>query len=465
MALGSGIYTYKNKVLPGTYINFTDSIGYNNIITRGVATTPLFLDWCQEDKIFKIEKDDFINNSLYILGYEYNHNNLKSIRDIFKNCNTLYVYRLNGNGEKASNEFATAKYSGIRGNDIRILIENVSNNKYNVSTLLDNITVDTQTITSLTELVNNDFVDFKTDFELSVVLGKPLTGGTNSLVTIDNHIKYLRLIDKYYYNVMCSNTTENIIKQLYVDFVKDMRENIGLKFQLVLHNFHADYEGVVNVKNNSILNIDTEIVKSTYRSLSVYNHKDLNVYIHETIGINDIDGTGDLVYWVAGVIGGCDINKSNVNKVYDGEFEINIDFEQEELKDAINKGEFVLHKLNYDIRVLQDINSFITFNDDKGELFKDNQTIRIIDQIATDISNMFTEKYLGNIQNNISGRIGLWSDIVKHHGNLQVMGAIENFDEKEVVVSASKNKKEVVISDTITVLGSTKQIYMTIIVS
>ncbi len=464
MALGGGTFTVQNKTLPGAYINFISTTSASSTLAdRGVATMPLSLDWGVDSEVFKVENSDFIKNSLKIFGYSYSDDNLKGIRDIFQNCNTLYVYRLNS-GEKASNEFATAKYSGPRGNDIKITISsNVDyENKYDVSTLFDNVTYDTQTIEKTNELLSNDYVDFKTDFEILEVLAKPLTGGTNSDVTGLQHQDYLNKIEKYSFNVMGVATVDETLKSLYATFCKRMRDEIGSKFQLVLHSYSADYEGIVNVINNTVI----ESANYTYEDLESKLHEDLEANTHDELGgeytLNELAG---VVYWVTGVIGGCATNKSNTNKLYTGEFKINTDYTQTELALSINNGEFVLHQVGDDTRVLEDINSLVSVTTEKNDIFKDNQSIRVIDQIANDLAVLFIEKYLGVIPNNDSGRISLWSDIVKHHETLESIGAIEDFDENDVTVEQGNTKKEVVVTDAVTIVNSMNKLYMTVNVS
>lgn len=41
-------------------------------------------------------------------------------------------------------------------------------------------------------------------------------------------------------------------------------------------------------------------------------------------------------------------------------------------------GEFVLHSVGTEVRVLEDINSLVTLTEDKNELFQSNQTIRVL---------------------------------------------------------------------------------------
>ena len=69
---------------------------------------------------------------------------------------------------------------------------------------------------------------------------------------------------------------------------------------------------------------------------------------------------------------------------------------------------------------------------------------------------------MGNVPNNESGRISLWTDIVKHHTQLQEIGAIEDFSDENVTVSAGESKSSVVIDDVITVINAMSQLYMTV---
>ena len=172
-----------------------------------------------------------------------------------------------------------------------------------------------------------------------------------------------------------------------------------------------------------------------------------------------------LVYWVTGIIAGCQVNRSNQNKVYNGGFEVEALYTQSELKSALKAGEFVLHKAGRDVRVLDDINTMVTFTDEQGEVFKDNQTIRVMDQIANDIAVLFNTKYLGVVPNDNAGRISLWSDIVKHHEQLREIRAIEDFSDADVTVTEGNSKKSVTVTDLVTVVNAMGKLYMTVAVS
>lgn len=434
MALGGGSFTTQNKVLPGTYINFVSAASSTpELSERGIATMPLELDWGKEGSVFTVSSEEFQKNSLTLFGYAYEHEKMKGLRELFRGASTLHAYRLNGGGTKAANDYATAKYSGTRGNDIRIVIqENADNTSmFDVITYLESIKLDTQTVAKADELKSNDYVDFKSEAVLAKTAAKPLTGGTNGTVDGKSYQNYADRIESYTFNTMGIVTTDETVKNMFVSFVKRMRDEVGIKFQVVLYQCAADYMGVINVKN--------KVEEENWPESA-------------------------LVYWVTGAECGCMVNKSCQNKKYDGEFNVNTVYTQSELQTAIKAGEFVLHNVNSDIRVLEDINSMVTETDACGDIFKDNQTIRVIDQLGNEDAVLFNTKYLGTVPNNDSGRISLWSDLVKIRQQLQDVGAIENFTDSDVEVTQGNSKKSVVVTGNVQVAGTMSKVYMTITV-
>lgn len=435
MALGGGNFTLQNKVLPGSYMNFVSAANTSqNNAERGYAAMPVELDWGLDNAIFTVTAADFQKNCRKIFGYDYTDDKLMGMRDLFRNASTAYLYKLTSGGEKAENTYAKALYSGTRGNDLTITIAaNVdTEGAWDVKTYLGASLVDEQTVTAASGLVANDFVEFKAA-ELVETAGMPLTGGTNGTVDGAAHQAFLDKVESYTaINAIGVVTTEETIKSLYAAFTKRMREEVGVKFQTVLYNYAADHEDAVNVKNK---------VKDT--------------------GANE----ASMIYWTTGITAACAVNASNTNKVYDGEFTVDAEYTQTELETAIKAGEFTFHQVGDDIRVLADINSLVTTTEDKGEIFKSNQTIRVIDQIATDIANIFNTKYLGVVSNDDDGRVGLWNDIVKHHKSLQDIRSIEDFDESDITVAQGEDKRSVVVTDNITVVNAMEKLYMTVTVA
>lgn len=432
MALGGGTFTVQNKIMPGSYINFVSASGASSALSeRGIATMPLDLDWGVSGEIFEVTAGDFQKNSMKIFGYPYTHDKLKGLRDLFMGASTCYFYRLNGSGEKAKNDFASAKYPGTRGNDIRLVIsENIDDGtKFDVVTYVGSDKIDLQTVAAAADLVSNDFVDFNKSAVLAANAGIPLTGGTNSEINGASYQAYLDKIEAYRYNTMGVCVTDDTTKRLFVSFNKRLRDEVGVKFQLVVYNYLADYLGVISVKNKCS------------------------------------DFEPGMVYWVTGAEAGCPVNRSVQNKLYDGEFVPDTGYTQNELVAAIKNGEFVFHKVDSDVRVLKDINTMVTTSDTSGDIFKENQTVRVIDQIANDIAVIFNTKYLGMVPNDNSGRISFWNDIVKHHEQLQSIRAIENFSSEDVKVYQGDEKGSVAVDDAVTIVNAMSKLYMTVTVS
>lgn len=433
MALGGGTFTTQNKKLPGTYMNFVSAARASaELSDRGYVTFPLELDWGPEEQIFTVTSADFQTNALKIFGYSYTSDKMKGLRDLFMNAQTLYSYRLNGGGAKASNTFATAKYAGTRGNDLATVITvNVDNaDYYDVDTYLGDTKVDSQTAKTTADLTDNDFVTWIDSAVLKATAKTSLTGGTNGEASGDSYTNYLTKIEPYSFNIIASTVTDESTKKLFVAFTKRMHDQVGVKFQCVLYNYTAaDYEGCVSVKNKTT---DSGWPESS------------------------------AVYWTAGAEAGCKVNRTLQNRKYDGEFTLNTDYKQSNLEDALAAGEFVFHKVGDDVRVLSDINTMVTTSDTHGDIFKENQTIRVCDQIANDIASLFNTKYLGTVPNDAAGRLSLWSDIVKHHQKLADIRAIEDFTDSDITVSQGDTKKSVVVADAVTVVNAMDKLYMTV---
>lgn len=432
--LGGGTFLVQNKVLPGAYINFVSASKASATLSeRGFVCMPYELGWGAENTMITVENGDFQKNCFSIFGYDYTSDEMKPFRDLFISAKTLYCYRLVNNGEKAANIYASARYAGTRGNDITIIVEVNADDesKYDVKTMVGTSQIDTQTVSSAASLVSNAFVDFKTSTTLSASAGAPMTGGTNgSAITGTEYQSFLSTAESYSFNILICPATTDVIKSLFIAYTKRLRDENGVKFQCVVHNADTpDYEGIINVKNT-------------------------------------VEGSNAaaIVYWVGGTEAGCEVNKSVTNTLYSGEYSVNAEFTQTQLESAIENGFLVFHKVGGEIRVLRDINSFISFVDGKGEDFSSNQVMRVLDQIGNDIASLFNTRYLGKVPNDSAGRISLWNDIVSYNRQLETLRAIENFDSAELTVEQGTSKNAVVVMNPVTPVMAMEKLYMTVYV-
>ena len=437
MALGGGAFLTQNKVLPGAYLNFVSVANASATLSdRGIATIPLEMDWGPEGKIFTVSMADFLKDCQSIFGYGYTADRMKPMREIFKHANKVHFFRLNAGGKKAANDYATAKYPGTRGNALRVVIEANENTTeeaplYDVSVYLGTARVDIQEgVTGITDLKDNLYLAWNGSGALALTASAPLSGGTNGAVEDAAYQIYLDQAEAYTFHAMGCPVRSDTIASLFSAFCQRMRDQVGKKFQCVVFRKLADYEGVVSVKN----------------------------------AIAGEEESPALVPWVTGLVAGTAVNQSAANLTYNGEYEIDTGYTQAQLEAGIKEGSFLFHLVEEKAVVLEDINTFVSVTDEKSGDFSSNQTIRVLDQIANDIAVLFAEKYLGKVPNDADGRISLWNDIVKHHGQLQTIRAIEDFSGDTVSVKQGDNKKAVVVTDCVTPVNAMTQLYMTVYV-
>ena len=185
MALGGGMYTVQNKVLPGAYINFVSAARASATLgDRGTAAFLLSLDWGPENEVVTIENSEFQKGSLALTGYAYTADELRPLREIFANAKTLHLFRLNSGGAKAACKYAEAKYPGKIGNELKIVIQQnegftaSTNEVYDVSTYIGTTLVDTQkAVKAVSDLSDNDYLHWKGSEALTENAGLLLTGG------------------------------------------------------------------------------------------------------------------------------------------------------------------------------------------------------------------------------------------------------------------------------------------------
>lgn len=435
MALGGGKFIAQNKILPGSYINFVAASRASAIISdRGIVAMPLTMSWGPQGEVFEVTKDDFMKNSRKIFGYDYTADKMLGMRELFKNAQKGLFFRLGSSAVCASNKYADAVYPGTRGNDISFVISKNKENEetFDIKTLLDDVVVDIQkAVTTTADLKPNDFVKWKANVAVTETAKIPMANGTNA-TTCENHDDFLEKIESRSFNTL--TVADQNANALFEDFTISMREDKGVKIQTVLYKSTANHEGIISVGNELLEKDGVEVDNEM------------------------------LVYWVAGAEAGCSVNKTLTNSTYDGELNIYVDYTQKQLEDAIAGGKFLFHRVGDSVRVLEDINTLTKYDDEKNPDFSDNQVIRVLDQVGNDIAVLFNEHYLGKMPNDESSRIGLWSDIVTHHKQLESLRAIENFESEHVTVEKGEGKKSVIVTDIVTPVCAMTKLYMTVVV-
>lgn len=432
MAFGKGPFTAQDKILPGMYVNVKGEVqAGSDVGSRGKAAIALEMNWGDDtNSIVKVTAVQFFTECEKMLGYKWSAPEMIVLRQIFAGATEVYIYRLNGaSGTTATAvDFGEAKYKGTRGNDLKVSVTvSVDNpSAFDVATLLDNVVVDRQLGVTADTIKSNDYVTFKSGLSLEAGV-KTFTGGANaSSVTAAAHTDFLTKLEAYQVNAVgcvyekAGNTD---LAPIYASWVKNQRDIYGNCIQAVLYNQAADHEGIINVD--------------------------------DSIGI---------VPWVLGKEVGCALNASLQNIVYDGEVKPVKSYTQAELESAIRAGKFILHRVGDQFRVLADINSLVTLTGDKTEDFKLNQSIRVMDQLNIDASEIWGTEFIGKVPNTADGRLAFWSRIISLLNDYLGIGAIEDYDKDEVTIAEGTQRGSVVMTIPVKVATMLEKAYVTIVV-
>jgi hypothetical protein len=439
---GGGKWLVQNKVLPGFFHRFIsankDGIAISD---RGNAAIGLELDWGPDGQIVTVENADFQKSTKKIFGYSYTDDQMKPLREIFLNSTTLYYYRLNGGGEKATSKWGTAKYTGIRGNDIKVAIVAAvdETGKFDVETYLGTAKVDTQRAATVADLKDNDFVVWKKDAgALAPDAGTVFSGGTNGTTSGDSHQAFLDKAERVAFHTLCCNTNDKVTVSLYVAYTKRMCDEIGKVFQLVVPGTDAD-GGAIAPDNYNVIVVQNKVLDEGAPEYA-------------------------LIYWALGAHAGVAVNKTLQNRIYNGEYKVDTDFTQTQLENFITGGKFAFHEAGEKVRVLADINSFVTVTEEEQSEFKNNQSVRVFYQQITDISATFNANWQGITPNDADGRSAFRGVVIKYLQTLQDIRAIQEFDPDTVVVEKGDAKGTVMLSYPTNAVNAMYQLYCTITV-
>lgn len=444
MPIGGGTYTVQNKTLPGAYINFVGLGSTAQMGARGVVALPLELNWGPEKQVFAVHAADFNKNALEVFGYDPTAAPLLLVREAMKRAKTLLLYRINSGGTKASKTVGglpvTARYGGIRGNDLRveIAVNADDGTKVDVVTYLDTVEVDSQTVASsggAASLIGNRFVTFGSVATLSAAAPTALTGGTNGSANGSSYTDFLNAIEVETFNTIAYPGDEEDIKALFAAFVKRLRYEEGRKVVGVLTKYKGDDIGLINVKNGVILSNGTVVPRE------------------------------QAVAWVAGASAGAEINESLTNATYDGAVDVDVKYTRSQFEAAIQAGEFVFYADNGRARVLTDVNSLTTFGENVSEDWTSNRVVRVMDGWANDVARIFGASYIGLVTNSDTGRQLFKADLVNLALEYQGIDAISDFKSEDITVRQGSGKRDVTVDCALKPNDSMEKLYMTVTVN
>lgn len=434
--MAGGTFTARNKVRPGAYINFTaQPRPLGTVGERGTALLPLRLDYGPTGVMIPVRYDTDVRP---LFGVDSGDASLLLLRECAKRAQTVLVWRLGEAGEKASctdsGLTVTALYGGEGGNAITVKIIE-EEEAFLVETWLGISLMDSQRVGAIDDLTDNALVTFSGTGPLTAHAGLVLAGGTTpegSNADYDGFLTAAALAD---FETMALPTTESEVQQKVIQFVRRMREDEGKKIQAVLPQCNADYEGIISVRNGVILEDGTVIDKAAATA------------------------------YLAGMTAGAQVNQSCTYDRYDGAVDVDERLLDSEIIDALKAGHMVLTPRTDRVIIEQDQNSLVSFTPEKTRVFAKNRTLRVLDQLARDIQDIFERYYLGKATNNADGRRLYQGELLSYLRQLAEMSAIEEPENTDVTVSPGEDADTVVVEMLVQPVDSMEKLYLTVTVA
>lgn len=443
--MAGGTFESQNKVRAGVYIRFKS--GRNNGLTlgeRGTVAICEALDWGPVGQVLTVEAGA---DTTPFTGYDIANSKNRFLAELFKGTNrtsgakTVLLYRPAASSQAsaaatAGNLTATAKYPGVRGNDITIIVAAiVGESTFKVQTVVAGTIVDEQVAATVADLVANDWVTFSGTGALTATTGVALTGGVNGTVQTTAYSTFLTAIEAYKFDVLCYDGSESTVITAFANFIKRICDDNGQYAQLVVANATSpDSRYIINVASGVTLEDGTTLTAQ------------------------------QVTWWASGALAGAKYNESLTYAKYPGAVAATA-MTNAQFIDAINSGKFVLNSDDGSVKVESDINSLVTFTTDISKIYRKNRVMRLCNTIANDIYKQFSESFIGIVNNNEVGRSRFKTVIVGYLLDLQANEGIQNFTPDDVEVLAGVEIDAVVINIALFAVDSTEKIYMTIEVS
>lgn len=440
--MAGGVWLSQNKTRPGAYINFK-AVTKSSITVgdRGIVAMGLPLSWGAQDKLIEVLSSDLLDGtSQKAVGFTAFDNESKLLAGTLSYAYKALVYRMDVGGTKASvtigNLIATAKYNGTFGNKILIAISHDSGGVlFKVITYVNGASVNTQTVSEIAELENNDYVDFSGSGQFEENAGTALNGGTDGTVTDSTAypamLKLLRMARWQAYACFSSDTA---IKASIVTFINSMRNDEGRYVQGVVADYDgADSEGIINSVNGAVIN-EVTFTKEEFVAI------------------------------VAGMTAGANFNESNTARVITGATEIVGELTDSEIKDGLSKGKFIIStSASGNIKVEQDINSLHTYTSDRNYNFSKNRVLRTLDEIGNSTVTTWEDTYMGKVDNNATGRSLFKADLTQYGNELQRLAGIQEFDgSRDIEVAQGNDLDSVIVTWAVKPVDSMEKLYMTV---
>lgn len=450
--MAGGSWTAQNKVRPGVYINFTSRAA--RTLTPGARGTLAGirpLSWGPVGEMMTLDASADITP---YIGYGITTPQARFLREALKGTDItsaptkILLYRPQAAGAAAASASlsgdesgvkATALYPGVRGNDISITVtEQVDEeNTFTVTTLVDGVQVDQQTVQTADQLVPNAWAAFTGNAALTATAGVTLTGGADGAISPQAYSDFLTALEPYSFDVLVYDGTDSAVRDAFAAFVQRVSSQEGRYAQLVTTGAErADSRFVISCASGVVLDGGEVLTPQ------------------------------ETVWWLAGAEAGAQYYQSLSCAAYPGAVDVSPRLAGSQIEAAILGGSIVLSEEFGQVRMEADVNTLTTYTEDTGKVFRKNRAMRSCNSLANDIYREFSLHYKGKVNNTAEGRGLFKGAILEYLKTMYAKGALrERPNGDDVEVLAGDENDSIVINLSLWLADAVEKIYMTITVS
>lgn len=471
--MAAGSFIFENKVRPGCYIQIKGVPKASaNMSERG--TVVILMNADSGGLLTEISANDILTGGSSAKGFPLSMftDTTSILNYVYPYANKIIVGRLNYGGTKASAILlyasdetatltATANFDGTFGNRLSVLIiaEETGQGKYKgegffVRTSLDGEVVNEQNVKNPSDLKDNDYVSFKKADSLSAlsaVSAVDLSDGENGSESDANLTKILSKLTGMSWNTLgfCGQDTNKSVIDTYI---RNLRENKGKYRQAVMYNSStSDYEGVIStIQAFAVDGDDLEYLENTQSDPGEETKRQVALRLREMFA----------VAFVAAITAGSDVNVSNTYApVPSNVIEVIPTVDDEIVEALLATGELTFTRNSQNNIVIEkDINTLQTYTQTRTAPFSKNRVIRCLDELSNTKVKIWEEMFIGKIDNNVTGRNLLKSQIMSVIQNLVKVGALNESD-TQIVVEQGDDVDKVRSYETVRPIDAMEQLY------
>ena len=456
--MAGGIWQSQNKTIPGVYINVKSQPAVTaNVGDKGVVAIAKALSWGPVGEVMEITPGQDVTP---FIGYNISTDQAQFLREMMKGSDVtsgpmkillwraegaggvkaFHSARVEGDGGTVYEITVTAKYVGVRGNDISyaIVADPDNTNVSTVETYVDGTMVDSQTVAAVSDLVENNWVTFAGSGSLAgnSAAAALLSGGVDPTASATDDAAFMTALEAYDFDIVAYDGTAQTVIDAYIAFIKRMNEAVGRKCQFVGANITgANTKYAISVQNGVKLADGSELSAS------------------------------HAVWWVAGAEAGAMYYQSLTYAQYPGAVSANPKLSDDAATTAVASGQLAFIDTFGVVKVCSDINTKTTVTPTEGAEFKKNRVMRVIMQLCNDIYEHFSGYFIGKVDNNDAGRNLLRGWIVGYCNEMMANNGIQNFVAEDVEVLPGAEIDSVLININIQPVDAIEKIYVTVTVT